>query len=117
MNIWAALPGNVRAVLSGLRKIIKQAAPHAEEVISYSMPAFKHHGMLVWYGGHKDHIGFYPKHSAILAFKRELARYKTSKGAIQFPLQEAIPSNLVRRIVKFRLKENEQSRKRARAVS
>lgn len=110
----AALPGDVRAVLSGLRKIIKQAAPHAEEVISYSMPAFKHHGMLVWYGAHKDHIGFYPKPSAILAFKRELARYKTSKGAIQFPLQEAIPSNLVRKIVKFRLKENEQSRKRAR---
>jgi uncharacterized protein YdhG (YjbR/CyaY superfamily) len=70
--------------------------------------------MLVWYGAHKDHIGFYPKASAILTFKRELARYKTSKGAIQFPVREAIPVNLVRKIVKFRVKENEQSQKRTK---
>jgi len=105
----STFPKDVSDVLSGLRKIIKQAAPHAEEVISYSMPAFKYRGMLVWYGAHKDHIGFYPRASAIRVFKRELARYKTSKGAIQFPLQEAIPANLVRKIVKFRVRENEQA--------
>ena len=110
----SALPKDVSGVLRGLRKIIKQAAPQAEELISYSMPAFKYQGMLVWYGAHKDHLGLYPKASAIVAFKRELARYKTSKGAIQFPLQEAIPADLVRKIVNFRVKENEQSRKRAR---
>ena len=107
-------PTDVSDVLSGLRKIIKQAAPRAEEVISYSMPAFKYHGMLVWYAAHKDHIGLYPRPSAISAFKRELARYKTSKGAIQFPLQEAIPVSLVRKIVKFRVKENEQSQKQTK---
>jgi uncharacterized protein YdhG (YjbR/CyaY superfamily) len=112
----STFPKDVSDVLSGLRKIIKQAAPHAEEVISYSMPAFKYHGMLVWYGAHKDHIGFYPRASAIRVFKRELARYKTSKGAIQFPLQEAIPANLVRKIVKFRVRENEQSRKEVRLI-
>jgi uncharacterized protein YdhG (YjbR/CyaY superfamily) len=110
----STFPKDVSAVLSGLRKTIKQAAPQAEEMISYSMPAFKHHGMLVWYGAHKDHIGLYPKASAIVAFKRELARYKTSKGAIQFLLQEAIPVNLVRKIVKFRVKENEQSQKQTK---
>lgn len=110
----AALPEDVSGALSGLRKIIKQAAPQAEEVISYSMPAFRYQGMLVWYAAFKEHIGFYPKASGILAFKRELARYKTSKGAIQLPLQEAIPADLVRKIVKFRVKENEQSQKRGR---
>ena len=110
----AALPKDVSGVLGGLRKIIKQTAPQAEELISYSIPAFKCHGMLVWYAACKGHIGFYPKASAILAFKSELARYKTSKGAIQFPLEKPIPANLVRKIVKFRLKENEQNRKRAR---
>ena len=109
----SALPKDVSGVLGGLRKIIKKAAPQAEEVISYGMPAFRYHGMLVWYGAHKDHVGLYPKASAILAFKRELTRYKTSKGAIQFPLQEPIPASLVRKIVKFRVKENEKSQKRA----
>jgi len=107
----STLSKDVSGVLSGLRRIIKQAAPQAEEVISYGMPAFRYHGMLVWYAAFKDHIGFYPRPSAILAFKRELGRYKTSKGAIQFPLQEAIPADLVRKIVKFRVKENEQSGK------
>jgi uncharacterized protein YdhG (YjbR/CyaY superfamily) len=112
----STLPKDVSCVLSGLRKIIKQAAPHAEEVISYSMPAFKYHGMLVWYGAHKDHIGLYPRNSAIAAFKHELACYKTTKGAIQFPLQQAIPAHLVRKIVKFRVKENEKSQKRTRTA-
>jgi uncharacterized protein YdhG (YjbR/CyaY superfamily) len=107
----STFPKQVRDILGGLRETIRQAAPQAEEVISYNMPAFKCNGMLVWYAAHTDHIGFYPRASAILAFKRELARYKTSKGAIQFPLQEVIPANLVKKIVKFRVKENEQSRK------
>jgi uncharacterized protein YdhG (YjbR/CyaY superfamily) len=82
------------------------------------MPAFKCNGMLVWYAAFKEHIGFYPRPSAIVAFKDELARYKTSKGAIQFPIEEAIPTNLVKKIVKFRVSENEQgSRKRGRQPS
>ena len=112
---FSALPEDVRDALGGLRKIIRQAAPQAQEVISYNMPAFKCNGMLVWYAAHKGHVGLYPRPSAILAFKRELAGYKTSKGAIQFPLEKAIPTNLVRKILKFRLRENEK-RERGRLV-
>ncbi|HEV2380238.1 MAG TPA: DUF1801 domain-containing protein [Terriglobia bacterium] len=107
----SAAPPEARGLLAGLRNAIRQAAPQAEEVISYSMPAFKWKGMLVWYGVHKDHIGFYPRASAILAFKAELRGYKTSKGAVQFPIEQAIPVSLVKKMVKFRLKENERSAK------
>ena len=112
----SALPERVRHILDGWRKTIRQAAPQAEEVISYGMPAFKWNGILVWYAAHKDHVGLYPRASAILAFKNELAGYKTSKGAIQFPIEEGIPTSLVKKIVKFRLKENEQGDKGAKQV-
>lgn len=110
----AAAPELAQERLSALRKAIKQAAPRAEEVISYGMPAFKWQGMLVWYGAYKEHIGFYPKASGIAAFEKELAGYKTSKGAIQFPIEKGIPTGLVKKIVKFRLKENKQSQTRSR---
>lgn len=108
---FASLPKRTRDILESLRKTIRQAAPQAEEVISYNMPAFKWNGMLVWYAAFKEHIGFYPRPSAITAFKDELKGYKTSKGAIQFPIEEGIPLNLVKKIVKFRVKENEQELK------
>jgi uncharacterized protein YdhG (YjbR/CyaY superfamily) len=104
----SALPPKVRSILEGLRRTIRQAAPEAEEVISYNMPAFKWNGVLVWYAAHKEHIGFYPRVSAMVAFKEQLAAYKTSKGAIQFPMGKAIPTSLVKKIVKFRMNENEQ---------
>lgn len=104
----AALPAGARDMMQRLRTTIRQAAPRAEETISYNMPAFKWNGMLVWYAAHKGHVGLYPKASAIVAFKEELAGYTTSKGAIQFPLEKPIPTNLVKKIVKFRVKENEQ---------
>jgi uncharacterized protein YdhG (YjbR/CyaY superfamily) len=107
----SAQPEDVRDSLGNLRKIIQRAAPQAEEVISYNIPAFKWNGMLVWYGGFKKHVGLYPKASAIAAFRHDLAVYKTSKGAIQFPLSEPIPESLIGKIVKFRLKENEQTGK------
>jgi len=109
---FSALPKDVRMTLEGLRKTIKQAAPKAEEVISYNMPAFKFNGMLMWYAAFKNHVGLYPRPSAIVAFKDELAAYKTTKGAIQFPMEERIPAGLVKKIVKFRLKENEHEQKR-----
>jgi uncharacterized protein YdhG (YjbR/CyaY superfamily) len=107
----ATLPKATRDPMLRLRDIIKQVAPKAEEVISYNIPAFKYNGMLVWYAAFKKHIGFYPRPSGIAAFKNELAPYKTSKGAIQFPLENGIPTTLVKKIVKFRLKENEQEKK------
>ena len=104
----SALPKAAGTALENLRKIIRQAAPKAEEVIHYSMPAFKYNGMLVWYAGFKEHVGFFPRASAIAAFKDELAGYKTSKGAIQFPIKKGIPAGLVKKIVKFRMKENQE---------
>jgi len=103
---FTAFPKETRNILEGLRKIIKETAPGAEEVISYNMPAFKFHGMLVFYAVCKNHIGFYPTPSAIKVFSDELAAYETSKGAIQFPIEKAIPAALVKKIVKFRVKEN-----------
>lgn len=95
-----------RGHLEILRKTIRQAAPQAEEVISYNMPAFKLNGVLVYFAAYKNHIGFYPTASPIKLFTNELANYKTSKGAIQFPLNKPIPTALVKKIVALRIKEN-----------
>ena len=79
------------------------------------MPAFKFHGVLVYYAAHKQHIGFYPTASPMRVFKKELADYKTSKGAIQFPIEKPIPTALVKKIVKFRMNENlEKERMKAK---
>ena len=102
----SALPDRARGAVRELRHAIQQAAPQAGEAISYNMPAFKWKGILVWYAAFKNHIGFYPKASAIAAFEPELAPFKTSKGTIQFPIDEPIPIALVQRIVAFRIKEN-----------
>lgn len=103
---FSAFPLKTRNILKGLRKTIKQVVPQAEELISYNMPAFKLHGMLVYYAAYDRHIGFYPTSSPIRVFKEELKNYKTSKGAIQFPIEKAIPATLVKKIVKFRVNEN-----------
>jgi uncharacterized protein YdhG (YjbR/CyaY superfamily) len=108
----ASFPKQTQKLLKRLRSIIKKAAPKAEETISYNMPAFKLHGMLVWYAGHRTHIGFYPTSSPIRTFKDELAAYKTSTGAIQFPLDKDIPAALVKKIVKFRIREDLEKEQR-----
>lgn len=102
----ALVPAEVRRLLDILRKAIRSAAPDAEEVISYNMPGFRWNGMLVWYAANKHHIGFYPSASPLVVFKDELTPYKTSKGAIQFPLDRPIPVALVKKIVKYRIAEN-----------
>lgn len=97
----------IQPLLNQLRDTIKNAAPTANEIISYGMPAYKIHGVLVYFAANKHHIGFYPTASPITIFSDELAAYKTSKGAIQFPLKTSIPIDLVRRIVEFRVNEDE----------
>jgi uncharacterized protein YdhG (YjbR/CyaY superfamily) len=103
----AAFSPAVRKMLQQLRKTIKTAAPQAEEIISYQMPAYKYHGMLVYFAGYKNHIGFYPVSSAIAAFKKELNKYKPSKGTVQFPIDKPLPLSLISKMVRFRVKENE----------
>jgi uncharacterized protein YdhG (YjbR/CyaY superfamily) len=106
----AELPEPVRDKIARLRQAIREAAPQAEETISYNMPSFRWNGMLVWYAAFKKHIGLYPRTSAMEAFKDKLAVYKTSKGAIQFPIEQPIPVGLVKEIVKFRIKENSRQK-------
>ena len=101
-----SFPTDVQNILQQLRKTIKKAAPDATEIISYNMPAFKLNGMLVWFGAHSNHIGFYPRASGIEAFKKDLATYKSAKGSVQFPLGKPIPLDLITKIVQFRVKEN-----------
>lgn len=96
----------VRNKLSKLRKVIKEAAPEAEEKISYRMPAFAQNGILVYFAAFKDHIGFFPTSSGVAKFKDELSGYKGGKGSVQFPLDKPLPFELISRIVKFRVAEN-----------
>jgi uncharacterized protein YdhG (YjbR/CyaY superfamily) len=101
----ASFPAGVQKKLSEIRKIIAQGAPRATEVISYNMPAFRQHGVLVYYAAYKEHIGFYPTSSPIKVFRDDLVKYKTSKGAIQFSLDKPLPKTLIKKIIKFRVKE------------
>lgn len=90
--------------LKQMRATIRKAAPGATETISYGIPAFKTTKMLVWFGAHTNHIGFYPGAGGVAAFKKELSRYKFAKGSVQFPFDEPLPLPLVTRIVKFRVR-------------
>lgn len=96
----------VQKMLKELRATIKKAAPKAEESISYMMPAYKLNGPLVYFGAYEKHIGFYPTGSGIDAFKKEITAYKSSKGAVQFPLDKPLPLALIEKMVKFKMKEN-----------
>ena len=103
---FSVLPLNTRSILEDVRKIIKLAAPQAAEVISYNMPAFKLNRVLVYYAAHEKYIGFYPTAAPIEVFKNELSPYKWSKGAIQFPIGQPIPFDLISKIVKFRVQQD-----------
>jgi uncharacterized protein YdhG (YjbR/CyaY superfamily) len=102
----ATFPEKTQRILQELRRTIREAAPQAEETISYRMPAFRLNGILVWLAAFRDHIGFFPKASAIEVFREELGDYETSKGTVRFPLDKPIPAELVRKIVEYRVKEN-----------
>ncbi|MGE5072087.1 MAG: iron chaperone [Anaerolineae bacterium] len=110
----AQFPQDVQKILNKVRATIRKAAPKATERIGYGMPGYYQDGSLVWFGGHPNHIGFYPTGEGIAAFKKELASYKTSKGAVQFPLGEPIPYALITKIVKHRVAENAKNKKMKR---
>ena len=99
-------PADVQAILEQVRTTIRTAAPEAKETISYQMPAFKLHGILVYFAGWKTHIGLYPPVSGGKALEKAVARYSGPKGNLQFPLDEPIPYDLIGRIVRLRVKQD-----------
>ena len=103
----AGVSKEARATLEKLRQTIKAAAPMASEGISYQMPMYKHHGMVVGFAAFKDHCSIFPGSAVMDAHKVELSRYDTSKGTIRFPANKPLPAALVKKLVKARIKENE----------
>ncbi len=102
----AGFPPDVQAMLQKMRMTIQEAAPDAEETISYQMPTFRQEGNLVHFAAYKKHIGFYPTPTAIAAFEDELSTYEGAKGSVRFPLDKPIPFDLISRMVRFRVREN-----------
>jgi uncharacterized protein YdhG (YjbR/CyaY superfamily) len=102
----ATWPADIKAKLISMRDTIKKAAPKAEEAISYNMPTFKQNGNLVYFAAFNNHIGFFPVPSGMKAFEKELSKFKTGKGSVQFPYDQPLPLALVAKIVKFRVQEN-----------
>jgi uncharacterized protein YdhG (YjbR/CyaY superfamily) len=102
----STFPKDIQKILEQVRQTIKKSAPEAEETINYQIPTFKLNGNLVHFAAFKNHIGFYPAPSGLKAFKKEISNYKSSKGSVQFPIDEPIPASLITKIVKYRVKEN-----------
>jgi len=99
-------PKDIQKILETVRQTIKKTVPDAKEAISYQIPTFKLNGNLVHFAAFKNHIGFYPGSKAIKIFQKDLVKYKSSKGAVQFPLDKPMPLSLIQKIVKHRVKEN-----------
>lgn len=104
----SGFPKDTQKLLKQVRATIKKIAPQAEEVISYGMPAYKLNGPLLYFAGYKNHIGFYPMPSAVVAFKKQILDYKWAKGSVQFPFDKPLPLELIEKITRFRVKENLQ---------
>ncbi len=112
-----AFPPEVRTLLEKMRETIRKAAPGAEETISYGMPAFRLNRILVYFAAFRNHIGFFPTASGVAAFEDELSSYIHAKGSIRFPIDKPIPYDLVRKIVTFRVGEDQNAKKEKRTAS
>jgi len=104
----SSFPKDVQVKLRQMRACIKVSAPDADEGIKWGMPSFSYKRILVMYAAFKNHIGFYPTPSAIKAFNKELSKYNWGKGSVQFPLDKPLPVTLIKKIVKFRVKESKE---------
>jgi uncharacterized protein YdhG (YjbR/CyaY superfamily) len=103
------IPENQRIALEELRQIIRETAPKSEEVISYGMPAFKYHGMLVYFAAFKNHCSLFAANAMLIKdMYPELKAFKTSKGTIQFTPEKPLPVALIQKIVLTRMKQNEE---------
>jgi len=96
----------VQKILKEIRQTNRDSAPNAKETISYQIPTYKLNGNLVHFAAYENHIGFYPTPSALKEFKKELSQYDIGKGTIKLPIDEPIPIDLIKRLVKFRVNEN-----------
>lgn len=105
----AAFPTKLQPSLKKLRKLIKQLVPEATEAIKYGMPTFVLQGNLVHFAAYQHHIGFYPTPGVIVHFEKQLKKYQPSKGAIQFPIDEPLPFDLITSMVQYRLKMHQES--------
>lgn len=103
----AGYPPEVQKRLEAIRAAVREIAPEAQEAIKYGLPTFVLYGNLVHFGAFKHHIGFYPTPSGLEQFDEQMAQYKRSKGAAQFPLDQPLPLDLIRRITAYRVQENE----------
>ncbi len=102
----AAFPEDLQKILEQVRETVRKAAPGADETISYGMPAFRYKGgVIIYFAGFKNHIGFYATPSGHAAFAKELSKYKQGRGSVQFPLDKPMPLNLIARMVKFRFQQ------------
>jgi uncharacterized protein YdhG (YjbR/CyaY superfamily) len=110
----SSFPEEIQTLLQQVRATIRESAPEAVEAIKYAMPTFILHGNLVHFAAYKNHIGFYPVPSGIEAFKEELSQYNGGKGSVQFPIDKPMPLELISRIVKFRVMENQAKSKKKR---
>ncbi len=108
-------PAKVSTRLKAIRKVIRTAAPKAEEKISYNIPAYKLNGVLIYFAAFPRHIGIYPFPSTVKAFQKAAAGYKTGKGSIQFPLDKPLPLPLIRKIVAHAVKENRKKKAKSKA--
>lgn len=113
----STFPPPIQETLSKLRETIRKAAPEAEEKISYQMPLFRFKGVLAYFAAHANHIGFYPGPEAIMAYKKELSGYYTSKGTIHFPYDKPLPFRLISLIIKFNVLKNLEKEKSRKARS
>jgi len=108
----ATFPPDIQEKLRGIRAVIRNAVPDAEEAIRYGMPTFRLSGSnLVHFAAFRDHLGFFPTPSGVEKFRKELTSYQTSKGTIQFPLDKPVPYDLVERIARFRAEETRKKKK------
>jgi len=101
-------PAELQERLWSIHEAIVSSAPGASEALKWRMPAYSYDKILVAWAVFKNHTGFYPMPSAIKAFKKDLAKYKTAEGSVQFPHDKALPLPLIKKIVKFRVKESKE---------
>ena len=108
----SSFPEHIREKLYEIRDVIKKIVPEAQEKISYQMPAFFLNGNIVYFAGFSKHIGFYPGANGVEVFKNELTKYKFAKGSVQFPVNEPLPIELIKRIVTFKVEENSKKKQK-----